>query len=291
MPLRRRNLFLTATILVTVSASAIPAAAFSQIDPGEGRSDSRQGIIAVPLPPLPPPPGTAPEAVPPWEQAPSSPVHEGTDAGEVPLTPEDEAAEDIRPAPVDDGRPGQQPNRDEPPAPAAPPEAGSEPDGRSHVEPSAAAIAYGDDNLPRPVRDLRARLMEIARSGEIERLRPYLETGDDATVLSFGSFTEDPIAFLKSNSGDGEGIETLAIMLEILEAGHARTEPDTPNEIYVWPYFTQVDLDTLTRPQLVELFELVTAGDYESMQDFGGYNFYRLGISPDGRLAFFVAGD
>lgn len=289
MPLRRRNLVLTATILLTVSASADPAAAFSQIDPGEGRSDSRQGIIAVPLPPLSPPPATAPSAAPPWEQAPSSPVHDGTDAGEVPLSPEDEAAEDERPLPVDDERPGRPHERDEQPSPA--PETGNEAGGTSHAEPLAAEIAYGDENLPRPVRDLRARLMDIARSGEIERLRPYLETGDDATVLSFGSFVEDPITFLKSGSGDGEGIETLAIMLEILEAGHARTEPDTPNEIYVWPYFTQVDLNTLTPPQKVELFELVTAGDYESMQDFGGYNFYRLGISPDGRLAFFVAGD
>jgi hypothetical protein len=27
------------------------------------------------------------------------------------------------------------------------------------------------------------------------------------------------------------------------------------------------------------------------MQEFGGYNFYRLGISPDGKWKFFTAGD
>ncbi|HEX2020873.1 MAG TPA: hypothetical protein VGO17_18230 [Aurantimonas sp.] len=289
MPLRRSNLFPTAAIILAILAPATPAASFSQIDPGEGRSGSREGIIAVPLPPLPPPPGARPAAAPLPDPSPSTPEHEGTDAGEVPLPPEDEAPADSRPLPSDDERPGRRPTEGGPPAPDAAP--AEEPAGASRAEPLEAEIAYGEESLPRPVRDLRARLMEIARSGEIERLRPYIEKGEDGTVLSFGPAVEDPIAFLRSNSGDGEGIETLAIMLEILEAGHAHTEPGTPNEIYVWPYFTQVDLGALTRPQRVELFELVTAGDYESMQDFGGYNFYRIGISPEGRLAFFVAGD
>jgi hypothetical protein len=35
----------------------------------------------------------------------------------------------------------------------------------------------------------------------------------------------------------------------------------------------------------------VTAYDFREMQKFGSYNFFRAGISPDGRLQFFVAGD
>ena len=99
------------------------------------------------------------------------------------------------------------------------------------------------------------------------------------------------MAFLKSASGDGEGIEILAILIDVLNAGYARVEAGSDDEIYVWPYFTQVDLSRLTKPQLVELFRIVTAGDYQSMIDFGAYNFYRIGITPDGKLQFFVAGD
>ncbi|BDA83855.1 hypothetical protein Sa4125_13970 [Aureimonas sp. SA4125] len=154
-----------------------------------------------------------------------------------------------------------------------------------------AEIFYGDADLPKPVRDLRARLIEICKAGEIEALRPYLELGEDGTTVTFGGAAEDPIEFLKSASGDGEGVETLAILLEILQAGHVHNDVGNDAEIFVWPYFTGVPLDQLTKPQQVELFELVTAGDYQEMLSFGAYNFYRAGISPDGKLEFFVAGD
>ena len=39
------------------------------------------------------------------------------------------------------------------------------------------------------------------------------------------------------------------------------------------------------------MLRLVTAGDFADMLEFGGYNFYRVGITPDGQWKFFVAGD
>ena len=36
--------------------------------------------------------------------------------------------------------------------------------------------------------------------------------------------------------------------------------------MYVWPYFFAVPLDRLTPRQRVELFKIVTAGDYEDMK-------------------------
>jgi hypothetical protein len=35
----------------------------------------------------------------------------------------------------------------------------------------------------------------------------------------------------------------------------------------------------------------VTAGDFAEMEEGGNYNFYRVGITPDGQWKFFVAGD
>ena len=46
-----------------------------------------------------------------------------------------------------------------------------------------------------------------------------------------------------------------------------------------------------TPRQKVELFKIVTAGDLEDMKQFGTYIFYRVGITPEGRWAFFVAGE
>jgi hypothetical protein len=152
-------------------------------------------------------------------------------------------------------------------------------------------IIYNLDRLPEPVRRLHDRLVEAARSGDAERLRPFLGLGDDMTQLSFGEIDGDPIEFLKGLSGDSEGQEILAILEEVLNAGFVHLEPGTPNEIYVWPYFFGIPLDELDARQKVELFKIVTAGDLEDMKQFGTYIFYRVGIMPDGRWAFFVAGE
>ena len=65
----------------------------------------------------------------------------------------------------------------------------------------------------------------------------------------------------------------------------------TDQEMFVWPYFFAQPLDKLTPAQRVELFSVVTYGDYEDMKAFGAYIFYRVGITPEGRWRFFVAGD
>ena len=152
-------------------------------------------------------------------------------------------------------------------------------------------IIYNLDRLPEPVRRMHDLLVEAARSGEIERLRPLIGMGEGATQLSFGGVEGDPIEFLKTLSGDAEGQEILAIMEEVLDAGFVKLDPGTPNELYVWPYFFGIPLDRLDPRQRVELFKIVTAGDYEDMKAFGTYIFYRVGITPEGRWAFFVAGD
>ena len=110
-------------------------------------------------------------------------------------------------------------------------------------------------------------------------------------MLSLGGLEGDPIEFLKSQSGDAEGREILAILLEVLESGFVHLDAGTDNEVYVWPYFFAVPLDALTPQQKVELFTILTSGDLEEMKSFGAYVFYRVGISPQGRWRFFVAGD
>jgi len=138
---------------------------------------------------------------------------------------------------------------------------------------------------------MRNLLVEASRSGNIEALRPLIERGEDGTQLSFGNNDEDPIEFLKGLSGDTEGQEILAILEEVLSAGYVHISPGTPNEMYVWPYFFGIPLDKLDARQRVELFKIVTAGDYEDMKTYGSYIFYRVGITPEGRWSFFVAGD
>lgn len=167
------------------------------------------------------------------------------------------------------------------------------PDEGSQVDPNAPLpeIIYDLSRLPEAVRQKHQALLDATKTGDVERLKPLLDTGESGTQLSFGGIDGDPIAYLKGLSGDDGGQEILAIMEEVLSAGYVHLDAGTPNDMYVWPYFIAIPLDRLTPAQRVELFKIVTAGDYEDMKNYGSYIFYRLGITPDGRWSFFVAGD
>ena len=145
--------------------------------------------------------------------------------------------------------------------------------------------------LPFPTRRMHELILEAARTGDVEKLRPYVGYGNDTTMLSLGGIEDDPINFLKTLSGDSEGHEVLAILMEILESGFVHLDEGTEQELYVWPYFFAQPIDKLTPKQRVELFRIITYGDFEDMKSFGAYIFYRVGITPKGRWRFFVAGD
>lgn len=149
------------------------------------------------------------------------------------------------------------------------------------------------DKAPEPVRKLRAAIVEAAASGDLERLRPLMNIGAGLkqTQVTADDPGEDPIKTLHDLSGDPDGIEILSILLDIMSTGFAHVGQGTPDEVYVWPYFAEKDIKTLSTPEKVDMMRIVTAGDYADMLEFGGYNFYRVGITPDGRWKFFTSGE
>ncbi|WP_160005630.1 hypothetical protein [Rhizobium sp. 18055] len=174
----------------------------------------------------------------------------------------------------------------------------SKPDGQSpDTTPGAqdsskpVDVLYDISKVPEPVRRMREQIVEAAASGDLERLRPLFGTGATQTQVSVGEATDDPIGALKDLSGDPDGDEILAIILDIISTGFVHVGQGTADDMYVWPYFAEKDLKKLTPPERVELLRIVTAGDLSDMQEFGGYNFYRLGITADGKWKFFTAGD
>jgi hypothetical protein len=179
------------------------------------------------------------------------------------------------------------------PAPAPTPAIKFEAD--PHIAADSARAAAADisndlSQLPPAVARTRERILAAARSGDLQKLVAVMQTSETIPVFSFTE-DKDPIAFWKANYPDSEGIEVLSILTTILETGFVRVDQGTPQEIYLWPYFARMPLDALTPEQKVELFRIVTGGDYKDMVDFGAYSFYRLGIAPDGGWQFFVSGD
>lgn len=177
--------------------------------------------------------------------------------------------------------------------PSIPPDGGDGvpdlPDGPETAGPPPP-IEYDVSKLPMPVKRLREQIIEAASTGDPEKLRPIIAANGEPPELSFND-NEDPVESLKSLSGDAEGREILAILIEVLEAGYVHVDAGTPEELYIWPYFARYPVDTLTAPQIVELFKLVLAGDYEDMKTYGVYNSYRAAIAPDGTWRYFLVGD
>ena len=147
-------------------------------------------------------------------------------------------------------------------------------------------VEYDFSKLPTPVARLREQIIEAARSGDLEKLRPIIDANGEPPRFS-AEDADDFIDYLKKQSGDPEGREILAILWEVLDAGYVHVDAGEPGEMYVWPYFAQYPVSKLTPPQLVELFRLVYAGDYEDMVDYGLYTWFRAGLTPDGRWAYF----
>jgi hypothetical protein len=156
---------------------------------------------------------------------------------------------------------------------------------------AARAEAIGDlSRLTEKARRTRERILEAARTGDIGKVATVMQSNEMMPVFSFGG-ERDPVEFWKSSYPDSEGIEVLAILIEILEMPFVHVDRGTAQEMFVWPYFYGMPLAKLTPEQKVELFRLVTGTDWREMSDFGAYIFFRVGISPDGVWHFFVAGD
>lgn len=253
-----------------VTGSAAPARALSEI-----KREDLPGTI--------PPDGTV--ANPPADSS-DTPIEKQTlpPIGTVPIPDANTPPTGDEPAEPDDAAPDD----------AAPDNSGSPGDAtRPEIDPNGPLpeVVYDLDRLPEPVRRIHNLIIEACKTGDVEKLRPLIDTGEDGTQLSLGGIEGDPIAFLRDLSGDKEGTEILAILEEVLSAGYVHMDAGTPNDMYVWPYFFAVPLERLTPSQKVELFKIITAGDYDDMKAYGSYIFYRVGITPEGRWSFFVAGD
>lgn len=165
------------------------------------------------------------------------------------------------------------------------------PEVQEETAPPRIAVLYDPAVLPEPVQRMRELIIEAASTGDPEALASLIGLGANQTRLALAGTDGDPIDYLRETSGDGEGLETLAILLDVLDAGFVMQEQPGEAPLYIWPYFANMPLETLAPSQKVELFQIVTAGDYEEMLSYGGYNFYRVAINADGEWVAFMAGN
>lgn len=187
--------------------------------------------------------------------------------------------------------------------PAAPPTAAAPPAASGSAAPSptdpvatpaqiqstgSVEIIRDLSKLPAPVARLRNLINEAAATGDIEKLRPL--AAFDPAQMQVGA-EGDAIEAIKSLSGDPDGQEIMAILMDLLQTGAAHINAGKPDEMYVWPYFVGKPINALTAPERVELLRIITAGDLMAMEEGNSYNFYRIGITPTGQWKVFAGGD
>ncbi|MGH6866908.1 MAG: hypothetical protein ACREDO_12255 [Methyloceanibacter sp.] len=173
-------------------------------------------------------------------------------------------------------------------APSEPPSLSTEAPKGGKTAPSDAAPepSYDLSALPNPVQEMLSEVIVAAESGDIEKMRPVLESNELKPMVA-ATHVDDPIAFWKKESADGNGRAVLAAMLNVLSSGYLRVGKGH-GEMYVWPYFAETDLGKLTPAQEVELYRVVPPDRAVAMKQNEKYSFYRLGVSPSGVWHFFI---
>lgn len=147
-------------------------------------------------------------------------------------------------------------------------------------------VHEGEEELPPAVQRMRKRILAAAYSGDMQKLKIVIQSNEMPPIFSVNE-VGDPIEYLEHQSGDGKGMEILAILSTILESSWVHLDAGKPQEMYVWPAWSAIPPDRLTPPQLVKLYKILTSSDFEEMKGANRYTFYSVGIGPDGTWHWF----
>ncbi len=173
------------------------------------------------------------------------------------------------------------------PAPALERRGAPGPHEPDHPQGPRSALAHPNPAakpLPAAVEEMREAILAAANSGRIEDLRVPLDWNELKPDLS-AKTVEDPIAYWKRISGDGEGREILAVLANILRMRPAELPlgKDLENNvIYVWPYLAEAKLESLTPAEEVDLLRLVSPEEAKAMRKAKKWTWWRLSIGADG---------
>ncbi len=158
---------------------------------------------------------------------------------------------------------------------------------RNSSQPTFKRSSIAD--LPIPVQEMRDAILIAVASGDIEELRTPIEWNELRPEFGIPR-DKDPIAHWRNTSKDGAGREILAILGNLLASAPARLPigPDLENnDVFVWPYISELPPNKLSPSQEVELFRIMPPEEAAKMRTGEKWTWYRLAIAADGTWHIF----
>lgn len=141
--------------------------------------------------------------------------------------------------------------------------------------------------LPERVRAMRELILEAVESGDIEDLRRVIERNETLPIFATGATRPrtfaDVVEFLKAQSFDGQGRETLAIIAAIFDQAYEKITRG-PVVTYEWPAFAKEPSEDERREvwRCMRFASLASSTDKTPAIE-------RIGIGADGTWHYFIA--
>jgi hypothetical protein len=160
------------------------------------------------------------------------------------------------------------------------------------VIPEAGYVVSDDlSQLPDAVREKHDALLAAARAGDMKAIKAIMDGQPTPVTVSFGG-PDDPIAYLKESSADGQGLELLATLADLLEAPYAAMDNGDGTASYAWPYLAASDdLSKMSPADQVVAMQLLGYEGMKNEMELGAWYSWRTFIGENGDWQAFVAGD
>jgi hypothetical protein len=161
---------------------------------------------------------------------------------------------------------------------------------RSATDKKSAAPSF---QIPAHVAETRELILTAVRAAAIDDLVPLIDSSPTRTEFGLAGQHDgaSAVAALKKRSADGNGHEILALLASVLDVAPA-TLPlgkDLENNlIYVWPYLAERPIESLSGPELVDLYRIVPAAKIAEMREKQRWLWWRVVIGADGSWLSFT---
>ncbi len=144
-------------------------------------------------------------------------------------------------------------------------------------------ILAPQDGLPPQVEAKRQAIYKAALTRNYEKLAA--EAASNFHYSFGGEYEGGFVGYLKL-AGQDEGETAFDIIPTLLKLPYA-----VRDDLYTWPSVFTIEPSKWTPADIAMMRTFLTDEDIESYRQFGGYIYYRLGITYEGNWTFYLAGD